>query len=402
MIAIIMLSVSCNQKTQEVKESETLFTNQLTEEEKTGGVMTPEIMWKFGRLGSFALSPDGSAVVYTVTYIDLQTEARITNIYKVPVSGGEPVQITTSGGSSPQWFDNGRKIAYLSGSDLYTMNADGSEQNKVSGISDFEIFRISPAGNKIYFTRRVKLDQTANEKHNFPKAKVRLIDDLMYRHWNAWSDYSYSHIFLADFNGRSVSGEKDIMEDQRFESPTSPYFDEGEIAWSPDGRSIAYTSKRLKGKDDALSTNSEVFLYELNSGREVNISEGNHGYDRYPVFSPDGSKIAYQSMERDGYEADLDRLIIYDIKTAGRTWLTKGWDFDVENINWADDQNLYFSCAYLGTAQIFRINTSEKKVIKVTEGVHDLGPLNIRSGVLVTGHVSMSMAPEVSDRKSVV
>ena len=396
MIAIIMLSVSCNQKTQEVKESETLFTNQLTEEEKTGGVMTPEIMWKFGRLGSFALSPDGSAVVYTVTYIDLQTEARITNIYKVPVSGGEPVQITTSGGSSPQWFDNGRKIAYLSGSDLYTMNADGSEQNKVSGISDFEIFRISPAGNKIYFTRRVKLDQTANEKHNFPKAKVRIIDDLMYRHWNAWSDYSYSHIFLADFNGRSVSGEKDIMEDQRFESPTSPYFDEGEIAWSPDGRSIAYTSKRLKGKDDALSTNSEVFLYELNSGREVNISEGNHGYDRYPVFSPDGSKIAYQSMERDGYEADLDRLIIYDIKTAGRTWLTKGWDFDVENINWADDQNLYFSCAYLGTAQIFRINTSEKKVIKVTEGVHDLGPLNIRSGVLVTGHVSMSMAPEVS------
>jgi len=395
-LLVLLLSFSCKQEKPVVSEPRAQFDNQLTPEEKAGGVMTPEIMWKFRRLGTFALSPDGNSLLYTVTDIDLASEKRITNIFKLAVAGGDPVQLTNDGGSSPQWFDNGKSIAYVNKGNLCTMNADGSEQKIVTGISDFEIYNISPEGNKIYFTKRVKLDQTANEKHNLPNAKVRIIDDLMYRHWNSWSDFSYSHIFIASFNGSSVSGEKDIMEGQKFESPTAPYFEEGEISWSPDGRLIAYTSKRLKGIDDARSTNSDIFLYELASSKEVNISEGNNGYDRNPAFSPDGSKIAFQSMERDGYEGDLNRLFIYDIKEGKRTWISKGWDFDVENLTWADEQTIFFSCAYLGTGQIFKIQTSEKSVVKVTEGVHDLGPINIRSGVLVAGIMSMSMAPELS------
>jgi dipeptidyl aminopeptidase/acylaminoacyl peptidase len=311
-------------------------------------------------------------------------------------SGGDPVQLTTDGGSSPQWFNNGKSIAFVSKGNLCSMNADGSGQQIITGLSDFDIYNISPAGNKIYYTRRVKMDQTANEKHNLAKAKVRIINDLMYRHWNSWSDYSYSHIFVASFNGSIVSEEKDIMEEQRFESPTAPYFDEAEISWSPDGRFIAYTSKRLNGIADARSTNSDIFLYDLTSSKEINITEGNRGSDKYPVFSPDGSKIAYQSMERDGYEADLDRLFLYDLKDGKRTWISKGWDFDVENITWANDQTIYFTSAYLGTGQIFRISTSDKGVNKVTEGIHDMGPLNFKEGVLVSGLVSMSMAPEVS------
>jgi dipeptidyl aminopeptidase/acylaminoacyl peptidase len=398
--AIILLtflfSLSCKQKSTVAPEPVVQFNNQLTDEEKAGGVMTPEIMWKFGRLGTFALSPNGSSVLYTVTDIDLQTEARRTNIFKIPSAGGDPVQLTADGGSSPQWFDNGESIAFVNKGKLMTMNADGSDIQTVESITDFEIFNISPAGSKIYFTKRIKIDQTANEKHNLPKAKVRIIDDLMYRHWNYWSDYSYSHIFVASFNGKSVSGEKDIMDGQKFEAPTAPYFDENEISWSPDGKYIAYTTKRLKGIDDARSTNSDIILYEISSGNEINISEGNHGYDRYPVFSPDGSKIAYQSMERDGYEADLDRLIVYDINNKSRTWITKGWDFDVENINWADDQTIYFTCAYLGTAQIFKTDVKSKGVNKLTEGIHDLGPINLKSGVLIANVMSMSMAPEIS------
>jgi dipeptidyl aminopeptidase/acylaminoacyl peptidase len=398
MIVIINISVSCKQKTPVVKaEPVSEFNNQLTAEEKSGGVITPEIMWKFGRLGSFALSPDGSSVLYTVTQVDLKSEARKTDIFKISSGGGEPVQLTADGGSSPQWFENGKKIAFIKGSDLITMNPDGSEQKKVEGISEFEIFNISPSGNKIYFTKRVKLDQTANEKHDFPRAKVRIIDDLMYRHWNTWSDFSYSHIFIASFNGSAVSGEKDIMKDQRFESPTAPYFDEREIAWSPDGKYIAYTSKRLRGIEDARSTNSDIYLHEIASGKEVNITDGNKGYDRYPVFSPDGSKIALQSMERNGYEADLDRLVIYNLKDNTRNWLSKGWQFDAENLAWADDQNVYFTCSYLGTAQIFRVNLTIKNIEKVTEGIHNLGPINLQSGVLVSGITSMSMAPELSN-----
>jgi dipeptidyl aminopeptidase/acylaminoacyl peptidase len=393
----LLLTFSCKQKAIVTQEQGQQFNNQLTAEEKTGGKMTPEIMWKFGRLGSMALSPDGATVLYTVTDIDLQTEARRTNIFKISSSGGEAVQLTTAGGSSPQWFDNGKSIAYVDkDGNLVAMDPEGKVKQTVAGLKEFEAFNIAPTGNHIYFTRRVKLDQTANEKYNLPKAKVRIIDDLMYRHWNYWSDYSYSHILVASFDGKSVSDEKDIMSGQKFESPMSPYFDEGEISWSPDGKFIAYTCKRLKGKEAARSTNSDIFLYDISSGKEVNISEGNHGYDRYPVFSPDGSKIAFQSMQRDGYEADLDRLFVYDIKSGTLTWVTKEWTFDVENINWADNQYIYFTCAHLGTSQVFKTSLEGKSVDKVTEGVHDLGPITVKSGVMTSWLTSMSMAPEVA------
>lgn len=396
-LLLLIITVSCKQNTLVIQGTpSTQINNQLSAEEKAGGVMTPEIMWKFKRLGTFALSPDGKTVIYTATDIDLKTEARLTNIYRIPVSGGEPVQLTTAGGSSPQWINGGKSIAYVSKGILRTMNSDGSGQKIITGISDFEIFNVSPAGDKIYFTKRVKLDQTANEKYNLPKAHVRIINDLMYRHWNSWSDFSYSHIFIASFDGNTVTGAKDIMEGQRFESPTAPDFDEAEIAWSNDGKAIAYTSKRLTGKADAKSTNTDIFLYDLNSSKEINITDGNKGYDKIPVFSPDGSKIAYQSMERDGYESDLIRLFVYDIKEGKRSWITKGWDYDVENITWANDQNIYFTSSYLGAAQIFKTQLTDNKVSKVTEGVHDMGPLNLKSGVLVSGIVSMSMAPEIS------
>lgn len=400
LIPVVLLAIlsasSCNQNPPAEKTILPQFNNQLTDSEKTGGVMTPEIMWKFGRLGPFALSPDGSTVLYTVTDIDLQSEARRTNIFKTSTASGAPVQLTTDGGSSPQWTNAGKSIAFVNNGKLFTMNADGSGTTEISGIGDFEYFNISPDAKSIYFTRRVKLDQTANEKHNLAKAHVRIINDLMYRHWNTWSDYSYSHIFVASLNGNAISEPKDIMEGQRFESPSAPYFDETEISWSPDGKNIAYTSKRLFGKEDAVSTNSDVYLYNIETGKEVNISEGNMGYDRYPVFSPDGSMIAYQSMERDGYEADLDRLFVYNIKEGTRNLITKDWTFDVSNIAWNGDSTIFFACSHLGTSQIFKTGIQGKAVTSLTTGMHNMGPFILKSGVLVSQLTSMSMAPELS------
>ncbi len=395
-LLVLLFPSSCKQNATVNTGALTRIDNQLTPDEKAGGVMTPEIMWKFRRLGNFDLSPDGSYIVYAATDIDLATEARLTNIYKQSTAGGDPVQMTTEGGSDPRWFNGGKSIAFTNNGNLFTMNADGSDQKVVSGISDFEYYNIAPTGDKIYFTRRVKLDQTANEKYNLPKARVRIINDLMYRHWNYWSDYSYSHIFVASFNGRTVSDEKDIMEGQHFESPLSPYFDETEIAWSPDGKFIAYTSKRLTGVADAKSTNSDIFLYDVVDGKETNITKGNMGYDKCPVFSPDGSKIAYQSMERDGYESDLNRLFVYDIKENKRTWITRDWDFDVSDITWTNNETLYFVCSHLGTSQVFKTSLAGTGVTQVTDGVHNLGPLSFNSGIMASGLVSMSMAPEIA------
>lgn len=393
---LLTLLWSCGTKEKTTDTTPQVINVELTPAEKEGGVMTPEIMWKFGRIGPALLSPDGKTVVYTLTHYDLTTEARTTNIYSVPAEGGDPVQITMNGGSSPQWFSGGGRLAFVKGGTLWSMNPDGTDASEISGLSDFESYSISPTGEKILFTRRVKLDQTPNEKHNMPKANVRVIDDLMYRHWDYWHDYSYSHIFVAAFDGVTVAGEKDIMEGQRFESPTAPYFDAAEIAWSQDGRKIAYTSKHLNGKADAESTNTDIFLYDLEAGTVVNISEGNMGFDKLPVFSPDGGKIAFMSMEEDGYESDLERLFVYDIASATREHLSKGWDYNAENMVWSGNDRLYFTSPYLGTTQIFSISLTSGEISQITTGVHDLALIAVTGNTLLTGINSMSMAREIA------
>lgn len=389
------LLYTCKSENAVQPDSRDKIVNSLTDEEIEGGVMTPEIMWKFGRLGTIALSPDGQTVLYTVTDYDLKTQKNLTSIYSMPVAGGEAARLAENA-SSPQWIEDGKKVAYISDGKLFTMNPDGSALSAVEGLEDFEIFSIAPTGDKIYFTRRVKLDQTANEKHNMPEARVRIINDLMYRHWNSWHDYSYSHVFVASFNGSAVRNEKDIMSGQRFESPDAPYFDESELSWSPDGRYVAYSSKKLTGIDYARSTNTDIYLYDTEDDTELNITKGNGGYDRYPVFSPDGTMIAYQSMEEDGYESDLSRLFIYNIASGQRRWVSKGWNFDIEEIKWIDNNEMFFTCSHLGTRQIFRIKADTGEIIKFTEGKHNLSPIDYESGVLTAGLTSMAMAPEVA------
>jgi dipeptidyl aminopeptidase/acylaminoacyl peptidase len=368
----------------------------LTEAEKAGGVLTPEILWKYGRVGSISLSPDGSTVLYTVTNYDLATEARSTNIWSVPSAGGPAVQLTTDGGSGPQWIDNGAKIAYLQGSKVMTMNADGSGSKEIAGLQDFEILSFSPAGDMVYFTRRVKLDQTANEKYDLPKAKVRIIDDLMYRHWDYWHDYSYSHIFTASFDGSSISNEKDIMEGQRYDAPDAPWFDEADIAWSPDGKFLAYACKKLTGKAYSLSTNTDIYLYEVATGVEKNITEGNMGYDKAPLFSPDRAMIAYSSMEEDGYESDLERLFVYNIASGERKWVSEGWDYNVGNIQWNGTGEIWFTSPYLGRQPIFNISLADGQITRVTVSDHDMGSLQLENGVLVAGIQSMARPTEVA------
>ncbi len=368
----------------------------LTSAEKAGGILTPEIMWKYGRVGSLALSPDGSTLLYTVTVYDLPTERRMTEIWSVPAGGGEAVCLTPAGGSGPQWIGGGNKIAFNSGGKLMVMNADGSGKKQITGLTDYEIVSFSPAGDMVYFTRRVKLDQTANEKYNLPNARVRIIDDLMYRHWDYWHDYSYSHLFTASFNGSVISNEKDLMEGQRYETPDSPFFDDADITWSPDGRYIAYASKKLTGREYAVSTNTDIYLHDVTSGQEINITEGNPGYDRTPLFSPDGTKIAYTSMREAGYESDLERLFIYDLESGERRWVSEGWDYNIGNIQWNGNHEIWFTSPYLGREPVFRISLNNGSITRVTDGDYDMGPLQLRNNVLVSGIQSIARPAEAA------
>lgn len=390
----LLLINSC---TETENEDAAAFELKLTDSEIEGDVMTPEILWKFGRVGSMTLSPDGSTVLYTITSYDLPTEGRRTNIFSIPAAGGDPTQLTDNGGSSPQWFKEGDKIAFISQGKLKTMNADGSGKSPVTNLEDFDAYSIAPTGDNIYFTKRVKLDQTPNEKHDLSNANMRIIDDLMFRHWNYWHDYSYSHIFIASFDGNSVGEASDIMEGQHFESPTAPYFDDGEISWSTDGKKIAYTCKLLSGKKDAVSTNTDILLYDIETGEVTNLTEWNKGFDKYPVFSPDGTKIAWQSMEEDGYESDLDRLYVIDLETGESKYLTEGWDYYVENVNWSEDMHeIIFSSPYLGTTQIFKLDLNSGAINQISKGKFNYGPLQLNGNTILSGLQSMAMAGEIA------
>ena len=224
------LASSCMQQTKTIDSD---FSGQLTEEEISNGVMTPEIMWKFGRLGDAQLSPDGLGVIYNVTRYDSKTNKSITDIFWISTEGGDPIQLTNGSGKyyNPRWNPVDPKIGFLSAesgsTQIWQMNLDGSGRTQISefenGINSFEY---SPDGTHIMFTSDVKLDRIPVEMYpDLPLATVRIIVDLMYRHWNDWHDYAYSHIFVAPCEKEQIGDATDIMKDEPWDSPLSPIFD---------------------------------------------------------------------------------------------------------------------------------------------------------------------------------
>ncbi|MCK4662132.1 MAG: S9 family peptidase [Bacteroidales bacterium] len=407
-LIILIISVSCNleNKKKEATDNQIIakYDNSLTDDEISGGILTPEILWKFGRIGDAQISPDGNNVIYCITRYDVPTNKSITNIYSVSTKGGEPIQLTLDEGaqSNPRWIKNGEKIAYLStksGSvQIWEMNPDGTMQQEISDIQDgINSFEYSPSAKHVFYTKDVKLDKTPDEIHtDLPLVNVKIMDDLMYCHWNQWHDYKYSHVFIASYDNEKLNNHKDIMENERYDSPLSPYFDNTEISWSTDGKIIAYTCKKLTGKDYAVSTNSDIYLYYIESGKTENITDGMMGYDKYPVFSPDGKNIVFQSMETPAYEADKDRLMIYNIETKEIKYITENLDQNVSNLTWSEDNKfIYFISGIHATYQICKINIETNEYTQITKGHHNYNTFTKTKDVIIGEKMSMSMATEI-------
>jgi dipeptidyl aminopeptidase/acylaminoacyl peptidase len=370
----------------------------------TSDIMTPEVLWSFGRLGEPAVSPDGKSVAYTVTYFNIPEDKSYRDIYVLSLESRESKRITNTKEkeSGLQWRSDGKKIGYLStasgSSQLWEINPDGTNNSQVTS-SDLDVngFKYSPDQGKIYLLKSVKLDKDIHDLFpDLPKANARLETDLMYRHWDSWHDYTYNHIFVADYSNGKVSNEKDINEGERYDTPMKPWGGTEQIAWSHDGKKLAYTCKKLTGKAYSLSTNSEIYLYDTTTGMTSNLTEGMMGYDKNPRFSPDGKFIAWESMKRDGYEADKIRLFVADLQTGEKKDYSATFDQNSENLCWtADAKSVLFISSTEATDQIYRLDLADGKISCLTSGIHNYTSLEPAGDKLVATKVSMSQPDEL-------
>lgn len=366
--------------------------------------MVPETLWEFGRVGGMQVSPDGTTLLFTITNYDVEGNTSSRDIYTMPVSGGRERNITNSSSNefNAIWRPDGRRIGFLSSKSgnvqMWEMEVDGSNARQVSNISGgITGFEYSPDMNHIFFTQRVKVEETPHDKHpDLLQSNVYIYDDLMYRHWDRWHDYSYSHIFVAPYNDGSLGRYYDIMEGEPYDSPMPPFGGIGQISWTPDGKAIAYTSKKLTGKERAKSTNSDIYLYNLETRETRNLTAFNEGYDKNPAFSPDGRYMAWESMETPGFEADKTRIMIMDMSDGSYSYYSEGFDQSAGNLRWSDDgKTLYFISGHHATYQMYQLTIANREIKQITDGWHNYNSLALAGDYLVGERMSMSSPVEI-------
>ena len=348
-------------------------------------------------------------MLYSIAYESVEENRSNADLYVMNTDGSDAVRITRSAKSESNavWINGGKQIAFLypdgDKNQVWVMNADGSGRTCVSAVDNgVSGFTVSPDESKIVLISNVKYTRTAEDIYpDLPKATGRVIDDLMYKHWDEWVT-EIPHPFLADFDGKKVTNVVDIMADEPYESPMKPFGGVESFAWSPDSKQLIYVSRKKTGMEYALSTNSDLYLYDIASKTTKNITEGMMGYDTAPAYSPDGRYVAWLSMEHDGYESDKNRIFIMDCATGEKTDLTADWDYTADAIAWnPSGKSIYFLAPYQGVTPIFSIDIASKEVSKVIEGVCDyaaLAPVDETS--LITMSHSMLAPNEIYSVKN--
>lgn len=367
------------------------------------GRMTPEILWSFGRVGNVEVSPDETKILYSVSYYSVEQNKSNSELFVMNTDGSGKKQITKTANKeiAAKWMSDSKHIAFLSNESgsmqLWTMKDDGTARTRLTDREgDISDFSFSPDERKVLLVADVKYGKRTADIHpDLPKASGVIVNDLMYKHWDEWVQ-TVPHPFVADIEGGKLTNERDILKDEPYESPMKPFGGIEQLAWSPDGKTIAYTCRKKMGKEYALSTNSDIYFYDLESGKSVNKTEGMMGYDQNPVFSPDGEWLAWESMEHDGYESDKSRLFVMDVKTGEKKDISAAFDQNSNGLKWsADGKSIYFVSCYHAVTQIYRADLSDGKIMPVTKGVHDYLSVIPMKNQLIGVKQSMSKPDEI-------
>ena len=373
------------------------------------GRFTPEVLWSMGRIGGVAVSPDASKIAYQVSYYSVEENASHTVIYVMDENGENARLLTKTANSehSPAWIDNDH-IAFLSVSkgvqQIFSMDADGKHRKQLSYMDkDVEGFLFAPDMKNVLMIMSVPnpfVKETQYE--DLPKASGMIADDLMFRHWDSWVT-ALPHPFVAAFDGKKVADKTtDLLEDEPYESPMLPFGGIEQFAWSPDGKSVAYTCRKKAGAEYTKSTDSDIYLYDIEKGQTTNLcklpgaTDLNMGYDTNPKFSADGQYIAWQSMERDGYESDINRLYVMDLKDNSKKSVTVNFDSNVDDYIWAGDKNyFYFIGSWQGCMSLFSVDL-EGNLLPINTDACDYNSLAMgSSNRLIVTRQSMRFATEI-------
>jgi len=401
-----ILAGGCSRERKEDAGKPLEINNVLTADEIAAARYTPEIMWKMGRVGNSAIAPSGENVAYTVTYYNTAENRGVTSIYIQPVGGGEARQLTDNAGSegNVRWSADGSRLYFTSdrsGDDqIWSIQPDGSRLAQISTVEGgINGFGFTNDGSKLFYIKQVAVEKrlSAELYPDMDKSKARIYDDLMARHWNYWDEGKYSHIFIAEMKDGKVTEGKDIMPDEPWDAPTATSFDVAEIAWNNAGTQLAYTCKKQTGTEYAVSTDSDIFIYDLASGTTRNICKEDGvppmvGYDKYPVWSPDDRRIAFTSMRRAGNESDKDRLFVWDDGVMRD--LTATFDYNASNIRWNGDDELLFIAPMEATHQVCAVDMNGA-VRTLTSGDHDINAFTFADGRMIAEVAHISRATEL-------
>ncbi len=334
---------------------------------------TPEVLWAMGRLGSVSVNPRTGKIAYTVSYYSVEQNKSNSELFLMNADGSDNQQIThtAKGEHNPEWLNND-KLAHLRGGKIVV------DDQEITGFDKpIEGFAFSLDNSKVLFISQVKtVESTADKYPDLPLASGRVVDDLMYKHWDEWTE-SAPHPFIADFDGKTLTNIVNILAGEPYEAPMKPFGGMEQLAWSPDGQYVAYTCRKKIGLEYAISTNSDIYLYSLADGTTINLTKGNLGYDTNPQFSPDGTMIAWQSMERDGYESDQNRLMVLNLRDAINgvstpAFVSRAFESNIDEFIWFDNSSFLFAGVWFGTEQLYYL-TLDGKICAITEGVCDNG-----------------------------
>ena len=344
---------------------------------KAQQVMTPEILWTLNKFSVTAVEPSHAGIIYSVGKVDLNTEKTNRQNFYLNFEKNQILKMDLLGKKSIfQWDKNG--VYASEGDKIYISKDNGLSWAEFYTIGDADNIVISPDGKKVAFSKAVQVEKLlGKDKYaDLPKTTAQIYTDLNHRHWDAWNEGKYNHVFVASISD-DVSKAKDLLDGQKFDSPQKPSGGSEDFIWSPDSSKLLYVCKKKSGKEYATSTNTDIYAFDLTSGKTENITEGMMGYDVNPKFSPDGKSLLWQSMARDGYEADKNDVVVMDWVSKKKTNLTKNWDESVVgDVAWSNDSKMiYFTTAKRGTKQFFALNPKDAKVNQISDGAFDVNEI---------------------------